>query len=119
MPGSFMLNLYRSHSWMLRRFKAAVPQLYTIGDGELVLAARIATDRLSRPTAGSRSNIAFFRGISKCCDILDTPFGKHDNTTTLGTLLASLITQSKEIAHVLGSPADDCSREVRQTLHIA
>src|SRR5258708_38409491 len=63
-------------------------------------------DGPSEPTdRGSRSKITIFRGISKCCDILDTLFGKHDNTTTLGTLLASLITQSKEIAHVLGSPA--------------
>jgi hypothetical protein len=94
-------------------------QLYTIDDGELALVVGIAVSTSSQPPAARRSSIALFRGISKCCDILGTSADKHDSTTTLGTPLASLIAQSKQIAHVLGSLADDCSRLVPQTLHIA
>src|SRR5260370_4148535 len=72
-----------------RCFKAAVLQLYTIDDGELVHAVRVVAIQARRAHAAPRINMAIFRGISTCCDFYDTRPRKHDNSATLGTTLAN------------------------------
>jgi hypothetical protein len=88
--------------------KPRLPQLYTIDDRELVLRSANRGLTVPNPAPGSFSGsttISFYAGFRIIATFMRHPRKLATGLQTFGTPLASLLKQSRAIAHVLGSPA--------------
>jgi hypothetical protein len=98
---------------------AALLQLYTIDDGELVPARGSAANQTRRLYAARRTASDFSADYRGVATFLRRAAQSMTTRQQLARRLRVPIAQSQKIAHVLGSPAGMIARAVGQMLPIA